>query len=447
MNKRLKIFFSVLLIFALFVSCFSIPVSSFETDVKTSTADMLLINVDTDTVVFSQKPDNMWYAGYLAELMTFLIASEQIKDPDQTTFQVEKSFIDSLPFSDGCLEKYIGQTLTAKDLEAIMLLTSGNDAAYALANLAAKGDIDAFVKDMNDRAAELGCTNTGYASPGYDETSDHYTTCRDLYKLYMEVTKSKFFHEVMTAKSYTPESLKDQEKDGEYTVTVEASILNPDSPYYFRYTNDVMYSYSEKTYAGIALTTTYHEKTYFYAGLLGLNESERNAYADAKKLATWAYLNLSDLKVLSAEDTLSGVTVKTGWGEYPVGLYPKYSAFKTLPNSFEASQLTYTLDIPETVKAPLFEGQGVGKAKIFYEGEEVDDLDVVISEDEGLGMLHDFGRFTDYAYLSLFPYSDMRKSYSPQNGEQVSATGDEKKETATEKEKSSEETAAPETQR
>ena len=131
MNKRVKFFISVILIFAIFVSSFIIPASSFETTVETSTSDLLLVNLDTDTVVFSQKPDTNWYAGSLAELMTFLLSNEMIPDLNAATFNVDQTFINALPYSDGCLDKFVGQTLTAKDLTAIMLLTSGSDAVSA----------------------------------------------------------------------------------------------------------------------------------------------------------------------------------------------------------------------------------------------------------------------------------------------------------------------------
>lgn len=399
MNKRLKFFLSISLIFAIFVSSFILPAASFENDVETTTADMLLINTDTETVVFSQKPDNMWYAGTLSELMTFLLAYESISDLDGTTFKAEQSFIKGLPYTDGCLDKFVGQTLTAKDLMAIMLLTSGSDAAWALASLSSGGDTDAFVADMNARAEALGCTNTGYVSPGFNDTSDHYTTCTDLYKLYTAVDKIELYNKIMQMDSYTPEGLDEED----YTVEVEISILNDKSPYYFRYVNDAQYSYTEATYAGIALTTTYRGKNYFYAGLLGLNESERNAYADARKLTTWAYLNLSDRKMINSEDSMYKVLLRGDWGEYTVDLHPLNSAFKTLPNEYDESKLTYTFDVPKSVETPILGDQAVGRAKISYDGNEIDDIALYTNSDEGLGMLSDAGRFTTYVLARLTP--------------------------------------------
>ena len=407
MNKRIKFLISVVLIFAIFVSIFVIPASSFENVIETTTADMLLINVDTNTTVFSQKPDNMWYAGYLSELVTFLVAYEMIPDPDTATYKVESSFAYTLPHTDGSLNQFIDKELTAKDLMAIMMLTSGNDAAYALADLASGGDRAAFVDAMNEKIELLGCENTGFVSPGYDNTSDQYSTCRDLYTIYMEVLKNDFFNEIMSADplSYIPASLKtdDVTENEKYTVYPEASILNENSPYYFRYANDAKISYTQATWANMALTTTYRGKTYFFAGLLGKMESEENIYADVKKLTTWAYLNLSDRKMIAAEDTIAKVNVAADWGEYPVDLHPFNSAFKTLPNDYDESKLSYEFDIPESVMTPIAEGQTVGKATLSYDGEVIDDIQLIVNSDEGLDMLPDMGRFTSYVYHQLMP--------------------------------------------
>ena len=402
MNKRIKFLISVVLIFALFVSNFIIPASSFETKVETSTSDLFLVNLDTDTVVFSQKPDTNWYAGSLSELMTFLLSYEMIADLDKTTFKVEKSFIDALPYSDGCLDRFVDQTLSARDLMAVMLLTSGSDAAYALADLSSNKDRDAFVAAMNERVATLGMKSTAYVSPGFNNTSAQHTTCRDTYLLYREVRKNEFFLSVMRKKSYTPAALGE-----DYMIEAEASILNEDSPYYFRYTNDAMYSYTEETYEELVATTTYHGKTYLFVGLLGLHQSERNVYADARKLASWAYLNLSDYKLFNEEDVLSDVTVTANWGEYPVALHPYNSAYKTLPNSYDESKLTYQFDIPKTVKTPFLSGQTLGRAKVSFAGEEIDDIALSASTDEGLGMLSDFGKFTGYVYRRMTPHREV----------------------------------------
>lgn len=401
MNKRLKFLISLLLILAMTVSVFAVPASSFTHDVATSTADLLLINTDTDTTVFTQNANKMRFAGNLAELMTFLLAVENIPQPQTETYTVEQSFISSLPYSDGCLAPYVGQTITVKDLMAVMLYTSGNDAAYALADIVTNGRRDTFVRMMNLKAGELGCTRTGFVSPGYDSSKNHYTTCNDLYKLYSAVKKIDLYNSIMSGGTYTFDGYV--EGDDAYSLTSEASIFNADSPYYFRFVNDAKFSYTRETYAGIVLTTTYRGKTYFFAGLLGLNTSERNVFSDARKLTTWAYLNLSEHKVFNADDVISKATVNTGWGEYSVSLYPFNSAYKMLPNDVDESKLSYTFDVPDSLSIPLRAGQTIGSAQLTYDGEDIDTVDLIVVSEEGLGMLSDSARFANYVLGRLMP--------------------------------------------
>jgi len=397
MKKRFRIIICTLLTLTLLISAACIPASSYEPDVVTSTADMILVNTDTNTVVFSQKPDNKWYLGDLVTLITYLVASDSIEDPAKVTYKVEKSFIDNLPFSDGCLDAYVGQTLTAKDLMAIMLLSYGNDAAYALVELSGYATTEEFVTAMNDKVAALGCTKTLIVSPGYSENSKQHTTCREMYYIYSAVRDTKLFNEIEGSFTYTPEGFKGEE----YTVENRASIMNPNSPYYFKYVNDAKYSYGDKTYEGIAMTTTYRDKTYFFAGLLGKGTSEENVYADAKKLTTWAYLNLSDRKVINAGNSFAKTVVNAGWGSYEMELHPFSSAYKTLPNDFEESKLSYDITLPKSVNWPLAKGQSVGKAQITYDSEPIENIDLVSESEEGLDMLSDAARFGSYVWGKL----------------------------------------------
>ena len=316
-----------------------VPVSSYTNDVRTSTNDMILVNVDTNTVVFSQKPDNKWFSGYLVALTTYLVACDSIASPEKTSFTVTREFIDQIPYSDGCLNAYIGKKITCKDLMAIALLTTGSDASIALADLSGMA-LDEFVTAMNEKVKSLGCTGTHFVSPGYGSDRTQNTTCRDLY-------------------------------------------------------------YTDETYQNIALTTTYKGKTYFFAGLLGYNRSEENVYADARKLTTWAYLNLSDRKVIDSESEISPVKIVSSWGEYEMKLFPFNSSYKTLPNDFDESLLSYSINMKTKYNWPLFKGQKIGDAKITYDKEQIEDVNLVLESSEGVDMLSDSARFGKYVFDRL----------------------------------------------
>ena len=391
MKKKLNFIISFILILMIAVGSFAVPVASYENDVITSSVAMLLINLDTDTVCYSANSDKKWYASYLSEMMTFIIAVENVDDPSQVKADVTRDFIYSLPYSDGSLDIFIGKKLTLKDLLAIMMLTPGSDAAYLIADTVCEGDIELFVSKMNDKVAALKCNLTHFITPGYSESNQQYTCCDDIYLMFKELSESKLYHELIANSTYTPPGLEDNART--YEVTTENSILNPVSPYYFRYTTGGKYSFDVTAMANIFVTTRYKGKSYFFAALRGKNKSEQNVFADARRMTTWAYLNLSDRKVVDTEDAISTYKITAAWGEYEADLFAKNAAFKTLPKQYEESKLSYKVDIPETIKLPIFEGQTIGTAMIYYGNDPVDDVSLISGSDEGVDVLTDLAHF------------------------------------------------------
>ena len=400
MKKKLKFFISLFLIPAIFLSLFVTPALSFKNEEITSSYAMLLINIDTDTVVFSQKSDKYWHASYMSELMTFILMSEKIEKPQNVTVTVDKEFIENLDYSDNCLRKYLGEQLTLKDLAAIMLLTSGSDAAYLIADAVSGGNVDAFVKEMNTRAESIGCKLTSFVSPGYNATKNQVTTCEDLAYLYWQIKDDELYQEIMSSPTYIPQKYGDNEA---YAVTTENSIMNPASPYYFRYVTGGKYAYDRVSGASLAVTTEYKDMHYLFIALRGKNAAEENVYADARRMTTWAYLSLSDRKVIDTETSVTDASVITAWGDYDISLYADNSAKKTLPNDYDESKFEVELSVPEHLQLPLFRGETVGGAEIIYDQEMMDIVSIVPNHDEGVSMLNDLGRFGGYALAKLFP--------------------------------------------
>lgn len=416
MKKRLNFIISLLLIFTLCAGSFIVPASSYENDVVTTSDSQLLVNLDTDTVCFAIEPDRKRFASYMSELITFITACDAIQSPEKKKVEVTQDFIDELPYSDGCIDIFIGQSLTVKDLLAIMMLSSGSDAAYLIADTVADGDIEKFVAMMNEKAHKIGCSRSQFVTPGYCESNEHYTTCRDIYKMFKKLYTIDLYKEIMESPTYIPpgfeipetednSSARDRNKNKKveqiYEITTQNSILNPSSPYYFRYATGGKYSYSPAALSNIMATTRYRGKSYIFVGMHGLNTSEENVFADARRMTTWAYLNLSDRKVIDSEDVISAYNVAAEWGEYDVALYASNSAYKTLPMKYEMDKFAYEINLPEHTPLPVFQGQSIGSAKIYYDGQKIDDVNLISSSAEGLSLLSDLSRFGLYAFSEI----------------------------------------------
>ena len=390
MKKKLNFVISFFLIFVILAGLFMIPAASYSNDVETSSKCIMLLNLDTDTACYSKTPDRKRYAAYLSEILTFIVAVQNTPDPEQEKVKVTEDFIAGLSYTDGCLDQYVDKTLTLKDLLAIMMFTSGSDAANLIADTVTGGDVERFVSLMNKKAADLGCSNSLFQSPGYSDSPNHRTTCNDLIRMYKVLAQYDLYQEIMEQRpSYTPEGL-DEKK---YAVTTQNSLMNSDSPYYFRYCTGGKFSYDPVGSANLVVTTTYRGKSYIFVAMNGLNTSEKNTFADARRMTTWAYLNLYDRKVIDSDDEITTYRATAVWGGYEVPLFAGSSAYKTLPMAYDKDLFTYKLNVPKELKMPIFEGQIVGTAKVYYDGHKIDDINLIATSSEGVSLIDDVRHF------------------------------------------------------
>lgn len=95
-----------------------------------------------------------------------------------------------------------GDKITVRDLLYGLMLRSGNDAAVALAEYIG-GDISGFAKLMNEKAEELGLSNTHFETPHGLDSEGHYTTPYELAVLTDYALHNKVFAEIVNTKSCT----------------------------------------------------------------------------------------------------------------------------------------------------------------------------------------------------------------------------------------------------
>jgi D-alanyl-D-alanine carboxypeptidase (penicillin-binding protein 5/6) len=110
-------------------------------------------------------------------------------------------------YGESLLNLRAGQAVSVRDLLYGLILRSGNDAAYDLARAAA-GSEDAFVRQMNLRAAALGLSDTHYANPiGLDEAGN-YSSAADLATLTAHLLREPVFAKIADSEQARLRSLR-----------------------------------------------------------------------------------------------------------------------------------------------------------------------------------------------------------------------------------------------
>lgn len=144
----------------------------------------VLLDARSGQVLYAYNPNLRMQPASLAKMMTFLLALEALKAGRiklDTTVTVSKAAWE-LALQLGALSDMdlrVGQKVSFKDLLYGLMVSSGNDAAVAVAQALA-GSQQAFIAEMNKRAAQLGLTNTHFETVHGLPAKGQYTTALDM---------------------------------------------------------------------------------------------------------------------------------------------------------------------------------------------------------------------------------------------------------------------------
>ncbi|HMN27240.1 MAG TPA: serine hydrolase [Caldilineaceae bacterium] len=156
----------------------------------------LLYDMEAEARLLADHADKALPPASLTKLMTALLIFEQ----NELTRTV--TIIDADLVGDAAMGLVAGERLTVEQLLWGMLLPSGNDAATALARSAA-GSVDAFVAQMNRRAAALGMAQSHFANPHGLDAADQVSSAADLLLLTRQLWRYPLFQEMVQSHERT----------------------------------------------------------------------------------------------------------------------------------------------------------------------------------------------------------------------------------------------------
>lgn len=158
----------------------------------------IVMDMDTGEVLYAKGIDEKRAPASTTKIMTAMLAIEKVPFETQIAFTDEVNNIEAGSTHIGIKP---GETLTMKDCAYAILLASANEVSSGVAEYIGT-TVPTFVDMMNQRAKELGCTNTHFVNANglYDE--NHYTTARDLAIIAKAAFQNETFREVIKTPYY-----------------------------------------------------------------------------------------------------------------------------------------------------------------------------------------------------------------------------------------------------
>ena len=336
----------------------------------------VLMDAATGEVYFDKNAQSQTAPASTTKLVTALLVVEAIERGDISLYDVVSAYEDcqyNLESDSTNAQPIIsvGEEMTVENLLYCAMLVSANEACNILAEYVS-GSIDAFVAEMNQRAMELGCTNTHFANANGLEDANHYTTARDMAILAREALNHSLFREICGTLSRTVPST-----NYNYARYLGNSnqLLDPDSPNYNEDAYGIKTGYFSN--AGYCLVSAvdrndmdlicvvfhsyYNDETYEYGH-----------YTDTNAIYDWFYDNFSTQTLLSSTTELTQVSVDMG-AENSVGVRAESSVTALLPNDVDLSTLEYQIILyserdGQKVEAPVSAGDRLGEVTVVLDG-------------------------------------------------------------------------------
>lgn len=347
-----------------------------------------LMDADSGRVLYGKNVDEVRAMASTTKIMTLIIALEYGNAEDTVTISPYGA---SMP--DVQLNVRAGEQYRLGDLCYAMMLESYNDIAAAIAehigmayadidiNDTEKRSIDdsrkcvsAFAGLMNDKARELGCENTYFITPNgldaEDENGKHSTTARELALIAAYAVKKDDFNVITGTKQYSFCEINGKRN---------CNVYNKDA-----FLNQMSGAFGIKTgFTGNAgycfVGALKSDGRTFISVVLGSGWPSARTYKwkDTRKLMEYGINNFFEQKIFTTVEEYKSVEVTDGIGD-SVGTRIE-GELSMLISSSDEVKVVYELE--DSVKAPVYEDDKLGKAIVYVNGERVAIFPITASGD------------------------------------------------------------------
>ena len=301
-------------------------------------------------VLYEKNPNLRLPMASTTKIMTAIIAIESCPMDEQIEITREQCNVEG-----SSMYLKPGERRTVRELVTGLLLVSGNDAAQALA-CHISGDCARFAARMNEKARELGMTDTHFTNPHGLSDSGHYSTARDLARLMEYCMDNALFAEL----------------DGMPSASVGGTLLVNHNRLLRSYPGCVGGKTGFTEAAGRCLVSCCERDG---ARVVCVTLSAPDDWNDHAALCDWAY---SYCAQRSITDGLSfAVPVVSGERRWAY-LVPEKELSLLLPPEKE---IRLTAELPWFEFAPVSAGQRDGRVTAFVDGERIAEYYLVYGED------------------------------------------------------------------
>ena len=224
---------------------------------------------------------------------------------------------------------------------------------------------------MNQKAIELGCTNTHFTNPSGIQDENHYSTAHDMALIAQYCIKNETFRQIVSKTSYTLEPTNKTSEERYFATTND--LIRTSSEYYYKYCIGIKTGYTSQA-KNCLIAASKKDDLELITVILDATTTENGKSArntDTINLFNYGFENYKYQEILSKNSVITNITVKNATKETKeLPIITENSITSLLPNNISLNTLEPTISINENIIAPIKEGSVVGSITYNIDGIE-----------------------------------------------------------------------------
>jgi len=347
---------------------FLLPVKA-EIEIKVSTA--ILQDYLSGEILYEKDSDQKIYPASMTKIMTTIIAFDLIQKGDlslddkflvtENAWRLSKSGYSSMFIM-------VGDEVSVENLLKGIIVASGNDACIALAEGIA-GSEDQFAIMMTSKAKEIGMTNTNFSNSSGIDHINNYSTVKDI--LIMSNYLIKNFPE-----NYRYFAEKEFTWDRTGGDPIKQGNRNP---LLYKNIGADGIKTGHLAVAKYSLAASIFKNNRRFISVGSGFETKNSRSKQSLKLLIWALTNFDTIKIAKSNEKFDTLNVWLGKKE-KIEVHTKEDIYKTIPKA-RKKYLKGIIHYNGPILAPIKKDDIVGKFKVFYKDDLLNEYNLYASED------------------------------------------------------------------
>ena len=361
-----------------------LPVQAAAVELPLTSRAALLMEKTTGQILFAQNEHEKLEPASVTKIMTLLLTMDAIDSGALAYDDVVTVSANAAGMGGSQVFLAEGEQITVEELLKCVCVSSGNDAAVALAEKVA-GVTELFVEQMNNRARGLGMDDTHFVNPTGLTAEGHVTSAHDIALMSRELlTKHPDIRSFTTIWT-------DSIRGGTFDLANTNKLIR-------RYDGATGLKTGYTASAGYCISATAEREGMELIAVVMKGETADKRNADAKALLNYGF---SAYALVSAapEEPLPALPVTMGEVD-SVSLTLPPDALTAVVEKAQAAALERRIDLPESLPAPVRQGQQVGTLTLCSGDTELMTVPILAAED---ATGRSWGRmFTDLLKMAVF---------------------------------------------